>query len=299
MNIKFKSLLFFCVSFFAVINVQAESVDSSSPITTVNSVVKGLLNYQPAVLWDALPKSYQSDVNKMLISFSKMTDKDVFEKYSNLNRRLIAAVIQKKAMIVNTIKKMVPPAKHGQIVPALDAVLLYADVFYKSPFTYYDKVDQADLGSILIKDGSRMMKAFMAIDKKYETKLKTLSTFTPTVVISKDKASATGTDKSKAITVTMIDKSKIAVTPNMAFVQVEGRWIPLALAKNWKVYMAKINDKAMLPKEKIKEMNDKMRKLMPLLEQFIVAVEKVKNEAELATLPMQAMMLYQQMKTMK
>ncbi|VAW81668.1 hypothetical protein MNBD_GAMMA12-726 [hydrothermal vent metagenome] len=297
MNIKFKSLLFFCVSFFAVSNIQADTLDSSSPITTVNSVIKSLLNYQPAVLWEALPKSYQSDINKMFISFSKMSDKDVFVKYSNLNRRLIAAIIQKKAMVVNTIKKMVPPAKHGQIVPALDAVLLFADVFYKSSFTYYDKIDQADLGAILIKDGTRMMKAFLAIDKKYETNLKKLGTFTPTVVASKNKAPAA--DTNKVIAVAMIDKDKKQVSPNLGFVQIEGRWIPLKLAKSWKVYMAKLNTTAKLPKEKMKEMNDKMRKLLPLLEQFVVAVEKVKNEAELATLPMQAMMLYQQMKSMK
>lgn len=288
MNIKFRSFLISCFSFLTIVNVQATALDPSSPATTVNSIIKGVVNYQPEVIWSALPKSYQVDINKLLTSFSRMTEKDVFDKYNNLVRRLLAAVKQKKSMIVNTIKKMAPPDKQASIIPALDAVILYVDVFYNSPFTYYDQIDKADLGKIIVKDGSKLMKAFLAIDQKFTSKFKELGNFNAKEV------SRQGTE----VTLSMLNK-QIVINPKIVFVQVEGRWIPKDLSVNWKMFIAKAGSQAQLPKEKLKEINAKLRKILPILEQFVASIEKVKNEAELATLPLQAMVLVQQIKAIK
>ncbi len=217
-----------------------------------------------------------------------MTDKDVFDKYNNLVRRLLTAVKQKKSMIVNTIKKMAPPSKQASIVPMLDAAILYIDVFYRSPFTYYDKIDQADLGKIITDDGSKLMKAFLAIDEKFTGKFKELGNFNAKEV----------SRKGSEVTMSMLNKDTVVGKP-VVFVQVEGRWIPKDLSLNWKMFMAKASSQATLSKEKLKEMNEKFRKILPILEQFVASIEKVKNEAELATLPLQAMVLVQQIKAMK
>jgi len=287
-NIKFRSLFIFCFSFVAAVNVQASTLDSSSPTATVHSILKGVLNYQPDIIWDALPKSYQADINKMLISMSLMTEKDVFEKYGSLVRRLLAAVKLKKAMIVNTIKKMAPPNKQASIAPAFDVWVMFLDIIYNSPFTHYDQIQQADFGKIISKDGARLMKAFLAIDPKFGIKFKELANFSAKEV----------SRQGQEVTLSLFDK-KVVIDPKMVFVQVEGRWIPKQLATNWKTYLARVNSQVAMPKDKLKELNGKFRKMLPIFEQFVVAIEKVKNEAELATIPLQVMSLMQQIQAIK
>lgn len=256
----------------------------STPAASVNAVLNGVSNNKPEVIWAAMPKSYQTDVNKIVAKWAGLMEKDTYNSYMKLIKRLGAAVKQKREMIMNTMMKMAPPDKKKQLGPMFDSVVAMIDAISSSQIMDHSKMLNADVGKFISRHGGTLMKSVFVINPAARRNLDQMSS------MKFVQASMEG-DNAK---LNMTKDGKV-MGPPLAFVKIEGRWVPSMLQGQWGPGIAKANSTLDNAKAKAADVNKKMLTALPVFEKFVVSFEEVKNEAQLSSFPIRLMALQQQL----
>ena len=260
------------------------TVTSESSVIAINTVIQGLAKYHPEVVWDALPSSYQADINKILSRSSQMSDRDMFNKFKALSDRLLVAVKQKRAMIISTITKLAPPSNQKIIGPAVDAGIVIYESVSNSQFGDYDQAKNIDFRKFIVRHGAKIMKSIITLDVKTKQQFAMLPRYNA-VEISR---------AGNIVNLDIMINGKMSGSSE-AFVNVEGRWVPKKLADGWATMVAMVNMQLDASKANDAKRKEQMNKMLPALEQFVSNFEKIKTEAELQGLPIQVMLLGQQL----
>lgn len=139
---------------------------SESAEATVIAVVEGLKSDDPAVVWDLMPASYQSDVNDLVHQFAKNMDPQLWRK--------MIGTIEKTSELFKNQKKFV--LEHPQVKASsagssehasegYDKGVAMLSTFLDSDLADLEKLKTVDVGEQVRKTGGELFTQFVALAK--------------------------------------------------------------------------------------------------------------------------------------
>ena len=212
----------------------------NTPDGTVTAVASALADGKPAVLWSAMPASYQKDVTELVQQFAANMDAEVYNKGWDLAKKLGAVLKAKKDFIL--ANEMLAQAKIDpkEAAAKWDSVVGIVDALTSSQLASLASLKSVNIPGLLSTTGGKVMQCAAELSKltkedPYNTefvgKLKG-------VTAEKVKVS----DDGKEATIKMTAPDKYAKdgksTEELKMVSVEGKWVPKEMADDWKNAMA-------------------------------------------------------------
>ena len=258
-----------------------------TPVEALNAIVSGLSNNRPEVLWDSLPASYQKSINRVVQRSVSLTEKHIYDSSMKLFKRVSVAVKQKREIILKTAAKISPSGKINEkrVAARLDAITSILASISKSQVMSYDRMRKVNVGKFIRRQGPTIMKAFFTLMPEIKEDLDSL----------KKKEFSEVSRKDGIATIRLMESGKALGTP-ILFVKVEGRWIPVIIQRRFTREIKRLNARINKAKISAPRSNARMKKALPMLEKFVSAFERAKNEDELTTFPIRALMLGGQLK---
>jgi hypothetical protein len=193
---------------------------------TVLHVTRELADGRPQVLWEALPASYQSDLTSLVHEAASRVDAEVWNRTFATLDKATRLLEQKRDFILSHPMVAANMPDRGEAEKNWDGLVRVLEIVVRSDLADLERVRTLDLESFLAGTGAQLMGQFAE-----------LSALTP------DNAWATGMDKLRETKVTLLSSSEdsgrvrieVPGSPaqEQAFVRVEGRWVPRAMADTW------------------------------------------------------------------
>jgi hypothetical protein len=206
----------------AIIILGACSGQSVGPDVVVQDLAKSLDEGHPEALWDALPVSYQADVNDIISTFAANMDKDLYDKGFGVANKLVSVLKNKKQFILAhpMIAGMTQGKANEETYASVVAVL---ESFTTSEISTLDGVAKLDVREFLKSTGGNLVDDVQTLSQlgpEDQPKLEKFSDIDVKVVKeSGDNAT---------IAITSDDK-----TEEVELVKVEGKWVPAEMAADW------------------------------------------------------------------
>lgn len=203
------------------------------PDETIRFAAKSIGENHPEVVWQLLPKSYQADVNDLIVEFAGKMDAELWNTSFNVTKKLTKVLAEKKDFILNH-----PLIKNNPKVPKDDISKNWQNgvellsTLVNSDISNLDNLKKPNVEKFLTDTVGKLMKQAAAIsaatpDDKYAEGI-TKITQSKVTLVEKDDDSAT------------IKVETAGEEPEEEdLVKVEGRWVPEKMAEEWKESMEK------------------------------------------------------------
>lgn len=232
---------------------------AKTPDKVVETVALGLSKSQPQVLWNALPESYQKDVNELLSSFAAKIDKDIWNKTFELIQKIITILKTKKDLILTGDMVNKAPVDKKQISEHWGSFVSILEIIVKSELADLEKIRKLNIEKFLAGTVSDLMKKTSELSKlekenKYNKELDKLTRIKTSIIKTENEETT--------IKIEVPDKEpKIVV-----FIKVDNKWIPKDLVDQWKEKISEINKKLSEVSEKITV--EEKQKILGMMKSF-------------------------------
>ena len=275
--------------------------------------IKLLEEEDPKLLWEMLPPSYQTDVANLIHDFVKNMDQQLWDKLFEVLSQAGLLLKNKQDLITAMIEQNLggTGASPEEMQQSLETMGKMLQTLVKSDLGKHATAKGMDPGKFLDETGKELFKLIAETSKLEEgdpwnTEIKTKLKDIKVEVISQEGDTATisvsgmpdlpdideltaqlpGFDDSEVPGLSMLKNGEQEV------VKVEGKWIPKAMADEWKDNMSEASEminndlKNMLgPEEKKQVLNT-----MNAVQMGITGATKAKTQQELQMAMMQAVM---------
>jgi len=208
-----------------------------SPDGTIQTVMDGLVEHRPEILWRALPPSYQADVNELATSFADNVDPVLFERAIAVTRKGTMVLQRKKDLILATETVKNSGADVASLNSAWEGGMHFLDGLLASDLARLDAYPSLDVEAYLASSGSEMMDnlvAFATAEGGDENLAARLNAFENTEVelVDRDGDQAT-------VRISAPDEEPFDVE----LVRVEERWVPAELASQWQAMVDRARER--------------------------------------------------------
>ncbi len=220
------SLLLSLLSFFDC----AKKAPPKTPDQVATDVLRGLAAHRPQVLWEALPPSYQKDVEALVRGFARKMDKDLWNKAFFLADKVLLVLKTKKALLLEGEMAKSSPVPKERLSANWNVAIETAEILTKSELADLDRLKRLDMGEFFAGTGAAFMEKLDALlklekDKKHRTVIQQLEGVKATLI------------RSQKDTATVRIQVPEQAVWDVDFVQVEHKWIPKPMAEQWKIKM--------------------------------------------------------------
>lgn len=212
---------------------------------SMRQLVEGMQQGQLIVAWNALPASYQKDVNELVQSFGNKMDPDAWAQVTSILKTVHKLLVDKHDFIVNhpAVGAGKDPAATAEGVQQI-AGLLNTVVENASNLDALKTFDGAQFASVT---GSKLVEQILALSK-----LAPGSEAGPASPFDGIQfETVTSTDSTATLKITRPDGQ----TETQEFVKHEGKWLPQDLVADWSGNMQQARDAVM----KLPEQADKIK----------------------------------------
>lgn len=273
-NINLILPLFLILMLFGCDDKSSKSipVSSSGSASTVSTVIKGLSEYKLAVVWKAMPKSYQQDATMAVRSAAALIDKKNYNDIMMLARRIAKVLKDRKELFKTVARKAQPTMPEIKFNSSYDSVVNILNLLVNSDVSDYDSLLKMDIGTFLSETGSDALKTLVESNSETRKKFASITNLNIKVVsIKKDEEDLE------------ISDPQSNRTEKIRFVKIESYWIPQKAVKAWKESIK--NHKMVLAEasKNRKRINTLIRGSIPAIEKIVVALEDAKTEKDLET----------------
>jgi len=217
---------------------------ATTPDKVVDTVAQDLSKNQPQVLWNALPESYQKDVNELLSDFAAKMDKDIWNKTFELIQKIITILKTKKELILTGDMVNKAPFDKKQMSESWGSFVAILEIIVKSELADLDKIRKLSIEKFLAGTVSSLMKKASEVSKlekenKYNKELDKLTRIKTSIIKTENEETT--------IKIEVPDKEPEVVV----FIKVDNKWIPKDLAGQWKEKISEIKNELSEASEKI------------------------------------------------
>ena len=248
----------------------------SSPDGTVKFVAEKVADGHPEVVWEALPETYQADINDLTHLFATKVDREVWDKSFSVLRKTTVVLQDKKDLFLGS--QLVAMAKDNQddIAGNWDTATVVLSTLVNSDLGNLESLKTIDWGRFMATTGAQLMqvakKASAATeDNDYEDDFLAKVEGLQVEVLE----NADGMAKLK-ISAPDEEPEEVQMT------QVEGRWVPSDLAQDWdkNVAEARVKLENITP-ETIAQQKMQIMMMVGMAEAFVDQVAQAKTSEEL------------------
>jgi len=208
--------------------VPAEATLPEAPDAAIQKVIREFAQGNGGILWQAMPASYQSDVNSLVQLAGSKFDAELYDQSCALISRLGDVAEKQQAFIFNSALAKSSEGEKAQFQQALPAVVGILKTLTTS--------DLASSAGLLAFDGQQFFDSTVSKIATHANGLSKLS------------EQAVGLSDYIAVVVSVIEGSDTEATlqigiPNQSaettrFSKVEGRWVPAEMAAEWAAEIA-------------------------------------------------------------
>jgi len=244
----------------------------ATPDGAIVAVSQALADGNPRGVWDALPASYQSDVNGLIHEYAETTDPLMWDKGFGIAGRIAGVLRDKKDFIFNS-PMMAQNPKKDEAAQNWDAVVGVLNTILESDITKRDKLMSLDLGRFLGTTGAELLADF-----------ESLAALAPT------NKWAEGVAKLRGVTAKVLNTTdgvaEVEVTaPGETnkvekFVQIENRWIPEEMAADWEGMMQSARTNLAGMKQQQQQVNMQTMMIMGMVEGVLAQFENAQSQQE-------------------
>jgi hypothetical protein len=196
-----------------------------TPDGAVYAVANGLAANHPEVIWQALPASYQSDVNGLVREFADQMDPEVWNRSFGVFSKATQVLSEKKEYLLANPMLAQHLAQKPEIEQNWDDMVHVLRIITSSQITTIDQLRKLNIEAFLSDTiGEMMAQAELIAALSDENPRKELN-------------------KLENLTVNLISNNgSVAVLEiggegeelrRVEFMQVEGKWIPSEMAQDW------------------------------------------------------------------
>jgi hypothetical protein len=235
-----RSFLGRVVAFLAVVVVASSAAVAAdlpdSPDGTVKAVLQGLADQHPEILWQALPPSYQKDINDLTHAFANKMDPEVWSAAFALGLKTAEVLGSQKQYIFGSSLMDAAGEEKAEIEGNWDAAVALMKDFFSSDVANLETLKTINWERFLSTTGAEIAARAATIsteksdDGDYEDAIALLRK-TTVELVSRDGDHAT-------VKVTAPDEEPEEVS----LTQVEGRWVPSDMADEWDEHMAEARE---------------------------------------------------------
>ena len=200
-----------------------------TPDGTVVVIAQQLLDHNPEIIWEALPKSYRTDINEITSAFAEKMDPEVYNRAFSLVMRAVEVLDDRKDIILASETFRSSGADGDEIRMGLANTQAYIKTMKASDIATLEGLGKVDWRQFLATTGAQMLEHAESIETDDGDNplddLKTLKV--ETLDLSDDRA-------------TLRISSEDHEPEEVEMARVEGRWIPADLAGEWPKQNAEI-----------------------------------------------------------
>jgi len=205
---------------------------ADSPEAAFKAVMKGMADGKPEVIWGALPKSYQKELQDDVVrAFAGKMDAEVYGKGVAVLKKTAALLKDKKDLLLPMVAQN-PMVQMAQVDAEKlkgnwDKIVGFLDTLLASEIGDLERLKKADINSFLQVTGGKLMKqaadlsAVSKEDPYKDIQSKAAGSKIEVVKVEGDKA-----------TVKITAPGEPEKTEEM--VRVEGKWLPKEMVDGWK-----------------------------------------------------------------
>lgn len=196
-----------------------------APDAAVKTILTEFSAGNAGILWDAMPKSYQGDIDSLAQLLGNKSDPELYNKTFALLSQLASTVDKQKVFIVEAVKANRPDSAEqvAQLQTALPEIV-----------TILQTLTTSNIASIEGLKSFSGEKFFDTTVASMVGQMKTLSTLSGEEFSLDDLAKVQVTQVKEAdgiVTLTMVAPDEAPETAE--FTQVDGRWVPVEMANQW------------------------------------------------------------------
>ncbi len=198
-----------------------------TPDGTVLAIADALANDQPGILWDAIPPSYQQDVNDVIHEFAGKMDPEIWDGIFAVLGKLTDVLGSKRDFILAHPMLATAVADRAEAEQKWDSVVGMLDTLVKSDLASLDKLKVLDIQTFLVVTGAQLMAQAAEVSEisaedtyNEEFRAKLIGLQVEVIESSADTAKLRITDQA-------------GESEEVDMVRVEGRWIPKELNDGW------------------------------------------------------------------
>ena len=248
----------------------------SSPDGTVKFVAEKVADGHPEVVWEALPETYQTDINDLTHLFATKVDQEVWDKSFSLLRKTTVVLQDKKDLFLGSQLLAMAQDNQDEIVGNWDTATVVLSTLVNSDLGNLKSLETIDWGQFMATTGAQLMQVAKEAsaateDNDYEEDFLAKVEGLQIEVLE----NADGMAKLK-ITAPDEEPEEVEMT------QVEGRWVPSDMAQDWDENVAEARAKLeKITPETIAQQKMQIMMMVGMAEAFVDQVAQAKTSEEL------------------
>jgi hypothetical protein len=275
----------FCIVVSLTVALSAQSSRSNPPAAPggamprpaqqqVDVLLRATRNLDAVAFWDWLPTGYQSDIEGLAHDLAERIDAKSYDRAAKLLQRFATVAIEKQQFVFGS-------ETVGRMLHQSETDVDGTREAYTSFFRMLRQVASGELGSV---DGLRRFDGRTFARRSGKALLETLFAFAR----AKGNDPMRGLDQVRVRTVGQRgDEVKVEVTsPDRdtevtSFVQVEGRWVPVDMARKWQQGVGELRQKiAAMPKGGDAKVAAQLGLALGMMESFVRKFEDCESQRD-------------------
>jgi hypothetical protein len=211
--------------------VATSGKSANTPEQTVKTVLEGLAENRPEVIWQAMPAGYRADVEELIHGAAAKMDPELWNRIFAVLGKASRVLSEKSAFILDHPALAAKMQDRATAEKSWNAVVELIDIVLKSELSDLEKLQALDVDKFLSGTGSAVFKQFSVVSAMggndvYGQSLTKLRE-TKVVPVASDGSTAT---------VRIETPGKDPVERQLQ--RVEDKWIPRNIAAEWPEKMA-------------------------------------------------------------
>ncbi len=247
----------------------------SSPDGTVRFVAEKVADGHPEVVWEALPKTYQTDINELTHLFATKVDGEVWDKSFGLLRKAAVVLQDKKDLFLGSQMFAMAEDKQDEITDNWDTGTLVLSTLVNSEIGNLKTLETIDWGHFMATTGAQLMQ--VAKKASADTEENDYENEFLRKVKGMDIEVLEQADNTAKLKITAPDEEPEEVQ----MTQVEGRWVPSDMAEDWDKNVAEARTKLEeITPETIAQHKMQIMMMVGMAEAFVDQVAQAKTSEE-------------------
>ncbi len=248
----------------------------ASPDGTIRFVAEKIADGHPEVVWEALPQTYQKDINDLTHLFAAKVDKEVWDKSFVVLRKTTVGLQDKKDLFLGSQMFAMAEDSQDEITENWDTAALVLSTLVNSDLGNLKSLETINWGHFMATTGKELME--VAKKASAATEENAFETDFLAKVRGMDIEVLDKTDTTAKLKISTPDEEPEEVE----MTKVEGRWVPTDMAKDWdnKVAEARTKLEEITP-ETIAEQKMQIMMMVGMAEAFVDQVAQANTSEEL------------------
>jgi len=218
----------------------AAQLSQAAPPDVVMTVLQRLEKQEPAVLWEALPASYQADLRSLVGDFCQRMDPELYQRSFQVLKKGAQVLKEKREFFYKSPVALSSPMLENMMGDKWNRVVGLLEAITTSELASLESLRKMDPVQFLNTTGHEVMSTMDELRRQFERKPgpNPWQRLAESLDRAKMHFQASGPDRGWL----RFSASQDAKLKDLELVRVEDRWVPQTMAQSWKEGVAKARE---------------------------------------------------------